>query len=183
MIDLRSNRLSGELPTTLTRFENVLPYLADNEIESIPQELCQASDWLFGQVGEFGCNGLLCPPGTFNAFGRQLSDGFPCFQCRAGETAPYYGSKGCIVEPIVQSSSAWETKDVVSLAHVHPGFERLSTKDEEYEGSYWSNGLEQQDDTGDAFVVQLSTLSSGTKQAMEMLVTLLLVVPTTLMLL
>jgi hypothetical protein len=184
VIDLRSNRLSGELPSTLARFDNVLPYLADNQIESIPQDLCQASDWLFGQVGEFGCNGLLCPPGTFNEFGRQLSDGFPCWQCEAGKTAPYYGSKSCILDTVAQSSSAWQTKDTISLAHVSPGVERLSTKDEDYQRSYYSsNGLEKQDETGDAFDVQLSALSSGTKQAFGMTVSLLLVLPTAFMLL
>jgi hypothetical protein len=72
LIDLRSNLLSGEVPASLARFETILAYLADNMIESVPDVICQEADWLFGQVGEFGCNGFLCPPGTFNPFGRQM---------------------------------------------------------------------------------------------------------------
>ncbi len=85
---------------------------------------------------------------------------------------------------MAQSSSAWQTKETISLAHVSPGVERLSTKDEDYQRSYYSsNGLEKQDETGDAFDVQLSALSSGTKEAFGMTVSLLLVLPTAFMLL
>lgn len=175
LVDLRSNQLRGEVPASLAKFDNILAYLADNQIESVAPELCQESDWLFGQVGQFGCNALLCPPGTFNPFGRQFSDGFPCWQCRTGETAPYFGSKSCVADSSL--AARMDTHDVETLVHVNSPFERLS-KDaavpfsdvsgtNDYDGNYWRDGLEHEAD--DALVVQSrSAVSSGRRAVAAM---------------
>ena len=188
IIDLRSNRLSGEVPASLARFDTFSAYLADNLIESVPDVLCQESDWLFGQVGEFGCNGFLCPPGTFNPFGRQTSDGFPCWQCSTGESAPYFGSQRCSNDAILTSSDKANT--TLSLIDVTSPLERLS-KDaslteattpttSDFEGTFWRDGLEQ--DTSSALVVQQSAVSSGGRTAEAMGTLAVLVVSTMLML-
>jgi len=177
LIDLRSNRLRGEVPASLARFENILAYLADNQIESIPDILCQETGWLFGQVGQYGCNALLCPPGTFNPFGRQLSGGFPCWQCGTGESAPYYGSQSCSADATT-SFDQLNTQDVLALANANSPIERLSqdssvplldvstTNTKNYDGHFWRDGLEQ--DAGDAFVVQHTAISSGSRSAAAM---------------
>ncbi|KAL7579018.1 hypothetical protein ACA910_019060 [Epithemia clementina (nom. ined.)] len=84
---LDSNILHGSIPEDLvTRFENLTIDLADNEIESIPQGLCNNSD--------FGCDGFLCPTGKFNEAGRQTSSENICRDC-PGDTRGALGQTNC----------------------------------------------------------------------------------------
>ena len=94
MVDLSGNKLSGAIPSAFTRFESIRLYLKTNEIDTISPELCNKSNWFFGEVGEFGCNAILCPPGTFSLFGRQISEGYPCESCR-GSGNRHFGGTQC----------------------------------------------------------------------------------------
>jgi len=78
-VDLRYNGFGGAIPTQLGNINQLNLYVASNLFESIPQSLCQ-KDWNDGDVAENGCNGLLCPAGTFNSFGRETAS-VKCFQC------------------------------------------------------------------------------------------------------
>jgi hypothetical protein len=94
MVDLSGNNLSGAFPLTLKRFESLRLYLTKNHIDEIPQELCQQNGWFFGEVGEFGCDAILCPPRTFALFGRQISADHPCQPCaQAGNR--FFGGTNC----------------------------------------------------------------------------------------
>jgi Leucine-rich repeat (LRR) protein len=93
VVDLTSNLLSGSIPTDLTRFRDLNLYLADNHISSIPPSICAKSDWLGGNL-TLNCDALLCPPGTYNVFGRQVGSSAPCEVCTFG-TAHYYGTMDC----------------------------------------------------------------------------------------
>jgi Leucine-rich repeat (LRR) protein len=102
MVDLSGNSFSGAFPSTLTRFESLRLYLTKNHIDEIPQELCQQNGWFFGEVGEFGCDAILCPPGTFTLFGRQVSAGYPCEPCgQAGNR--FFGGTNCDVSLTVRT--------------------------------------------------------------------------------
>lgn len=147
VLDLRSNELGGEVPMSLMKFESILAYLADNQIESVPIELCQqVPDWLFGQVGQYGCNAILCPPGTFNSYGRQMSDGFPCWACRTGETAPYFGSQRCEATSTALTlggENETDANDIWSFTHIHSPFGRLSKDtNNRFDGYFWRDGLD-----------------------------------------
>ena len=78
-VDLRFNGLGGMVPAQLGAFDEMNLYIASNLFESIPQSLC-ALDWNDGDVAEHGCDGILCPAGTFNSFGRATA-GVDCFEC------------------------------------------------------------------------------------------------------
>ena len=77
-VQMSGNRLTGVIPAALSRFEAIRLFLSDNRINGIDPTLCSKSAWFLGDVGEFGCNGILCPPRTYNIFGRQISTSFPC---------------------------------------------------------------------------------------------------------
>jgi hypothetical protein len=93
--------LSGSLPVELARFSNLTIYLRDNNINDIPEELCHNHGWNGGDVENFGCNAILCAPGTSNMLGRQSTDEMPCMAC---DTA-YYGSTMCSSAPSRRAST------------------------------------------------------------------------------
>jgi Leucine-rich repeat (LRR) protein len=112
-IDLSSNQLSGSIPTALTRFTNLNIYLEDNKLSALNQDLCLMKGWNDGDVGRFGCNGILCPIGQSSPNGRQSSRG-DCYQCESGGSR-YLGSSNCT---ITQNSHATKlsTTKIVTLA-------------------------------------------------------------------
>ena len=92
VIDLSGNQLAGWVPAELDRFKEIKIYLRNNMISDIPVTLCDNFDWNEGDVEAFGCNGLLCPPGTYNLVGRERPDE-PCQGCLDG--SPYFGQVTC----------------------------------------------------------------------------------------
>jgi len=93
-VDMSNNQLTGTVPAALSRFKSIRLHLFGNKIESIDIELCHANGWFFGEVGLFGCDAIMCPPGTSSIFGRQISAIFPCRTC---ELSRFYGTTNCEV--------------------------------------------------------------------------------------
>lgn len=91
-VDLSTNMLTGSVPGSLARFEELTLYLRDNQLKSIDPKLCTRDGWNDGDVGEFGCDGFLCAPGTFAVNGRQSKSDSGCMVCKAAE---FYGSTVC----------------------------------------------------------------------------------------
>jgi Leucine-rich repeat (LRR) protein len=88
---LSHNQLTGVIPEDFDRFRKTSLYLADNRILGMPLTLCDNSQWNDGDVGNFGCDAILCKPGTFNPYGRRVS-GMECLEC---PHAIYYGETSC----------------------------------------------------------------------------------------
>ncbi|KAL7568273.1 hypothetical protein ACA910_022612 [Epithemia clementina (nom. ined.)] len=82
-VDLSNNGLAGELPRDLTRFDKLNIDLAENQFTELPLSLCTQKEWNNGDVGRYGCDGLMCHPGTSADQGRQSSsgNGTRCVQC------------------------------------------------------------------------------------------------------
>jgi hypothetical protein len=91
-LDLSNNLLTGWVPGELDRFERLTVYLRANMISNLPIILCDNSGWNEGDVGIFGCDGVLCPPGSSNVVGRER-EGEPCTPCL--DASPYYGQVVC----------------------------------------------------------------------------------------
>jgi len=70
---------------------------------NMSEELCFKKKWNDGDVGRYGCDGLICPPGTYNNLGRRNEDENLCKTC---DVAKYYGSVECSLYPEGSSSSA-----------------------------------------------------------------------------
>jgi Leucine-rich repeat (LRR) protein len=94
-INLANNRLQGPVPEQFDRFDRLIIYLRGNQIETLPATLCDDDNgpWNKGDVSRYSCNGLLCPPGTYNELGRQHGDENPCLPC--GEPSKFYGQTSC----------------------------------------------------------------------------------------
>jgi hypothetical protein len=95
MLRLSNNQLTGVIPENFDRFKSISLFLSNNRMLGMPLPLCDNSDWNGGDVGDFGCDGILCKPGTFNPYGRRVH-GMECFECRH---AIYYGETECESSP------------------------------------------------------------------------------------
>jgi Leucine-rich repeat (LRR) protein len=91
-LDLSTNRLTGRIPSELSRFDDLTLYLRDNRIEGIDPSLCTKEDWNGGDVGNFQCDGILCPSGTFSSSGRASRSGATCEPCDKNKR---FGSTTC----------------------------------------------------------------------------------------
>lgn len=91
-LDLSNNEFSGFLPSTLGKFTDVTIYAQDNRVEGISPTLCSENQWNGGDVGTFGCDGILCPPQSFSPAGRASKDGSSCLPCNG---VAYFGATTC----------------------------------------------------------------------------------------
>jgi Leucine-rich repeat (LRR) protein len=94
-VNLRHNRISGSLPSSLERFNFLNVDLAENELISLSNNFCQKTNWMDGKVSSFGCDAILCQPGYFAPDGKKTSKEHVCQQCPQNQDAPFYGSKEC----------------------------------------------------------------------------------------
>jgi len=90
-IDLSDNDLEGMVPPTFARFERINLLLKGNYIEGVAPELCVKALWNDGDVGAFGCDGILCPRKYWAPFGRSTKEHI-CDKCLS---ARYYGTALC----------------------------------------------------------------------------------------
>jgi len=96
IVDLTMNHISGAIPSQLQRFDYMTIFLGGNEIESFDDNLCNIGSWMGGEVEKTGCDAILCPPGTYNEYGRKINVGQYCKACPFTFSAPYYGSGECV---------------------------------------------------------------------------------------
>ena len=93
-IDLSNNQLTGSVPASLDDLADLAVEwkLHDNAFEGIATELCDNSDWNRGAISNYGCDGLLCPPGTYGVVGHASAE----HTCRACEESTQYGATTCV---------------------------------------------------------------------------------------
>lgn len=94
-VDLTLNNLLGSVPSNLKSFSKMKLYLAGNQIDEIPSDLCGLGDWMGGAVESGKCDAILCAPGTANPYGRQVNSDTPCETCPYSFTAEFFGSLSC----------------------------------------------------------------------------------------
>jgi len=105
-VDLSSNNLSGGVPLVLDRMNQLVIYLRDNKFTKLSPTLCDSNNqgWNLRGVEMFGCNAIMCPPGTANYRGRQSGENNPCLKCASN--TDLYGQITCDGYPLEASSSA-----------------------------------------------------------------------------
>jgi len=106
---LSSNLIEGELPgKPLVRFDADAIDLRDNRITSLEIDLiCDSSR--SGAIAAFGCDAVLCPPGTYARIGRQEEADEPCLPCDIDTQSQYWGSISCGNDQSVGTESAPST--------------------------------------------------------------------------
>uniref|UniRef100_A0A7S1Y4K1 Leucine-rich repeat-containing N-terminal plant-type domain-containing protein n=1 Tax=Grammatophora oceanica TaxID=210454 RepID=A0A7S1Y4K1_9STRA len=95
MVDLSDNQLHGLIPFTLLRFDKLTLYLKNNDISGYggsENEFCAKSRWNDGTVRDYGCDAIMCEPGTFSPIGRQRDEETACVACKDAKT---YGAGTC----------------------------------------------------------------------------------------
>ena len=107
-VDLASNRSTGGIPLELDRFELMTLYLRDNSITQLRSEFCDNKGWNGGDVEHFGCNAIVCPPGTATALGRQsmATIEMPCARCE-NRNMQSYGMTSCDSSAATASHFDW----------------------------------------------------------------------------
>ena len=101
-VDLSNNLLNGTVPTTMgQRLDRLSIFLDGNAISEIDPTLCTTQvNWMDGNVRDFGCNAILCPPNsaTVSGTGRQVYVDQACRSCgnndRSGSSSAY-GQQRC----------------------------------------------------------------------------------------
>jgi Leucine-rich repeat (LRR) protein len=122
-VGLKGNRLEGSIPASLSKFQRLNIDLSDNLITSIDEELCIIDPWMGGDVGNYGCNAILCPIGYFNLYGRQTNALNPCKPCEGAEQSQYLGATKCLSE-IKQKE-----RDILELFYEKCGGNNWKNKD------------------------------------------------------
>lgn len=90
----------------ICRLDQLVIYLRDNKFTELSPTLCDENNegWNLREVELFGCNGIMCPPGTANYRGRQTSETNTCLKCESN--ADLYGQITCDGVPLMASSSS-----------------------------------------------------------------------------
>mmetsp|Transcript_646 Transcript_646/g.1577 ORF Transcript_646/g.1577 Transcript_646/m.1577 type:complete len:1204 (+) Transcript_646:150-3761(+) len=105
-LDLSNNAISSVPSTSFSAVPSSASLhidLAENQIDSLPVELCDKGKWNDGNVGKFGCNGLLCGKGHYSKYGRQTSDS-DCDPCNSVSSFLFLGATTC-ANPIALKGS------------------------------------------------------------------------------
>ncbi|KAL3915907.1 MAG: hypothetical protein SGILL_005427, partial [Bacillariaceae sp.] len=92
-INLAHNEFTGVIPESIDNLAalEINWRLGDNKWEGVPEVLCDNENWNEGNIAEYGCFGLLCPPGEYSKLGFATEDK-PCRTC---DTAEYFGATNC----------------------------------------------------------------------------------------
>lgn len=94
LVDLAGNELSGKVPSSLGRLDELTIYLRENQFSGLAEELCEKTAWMDGEVGTFGCDAILCAPWTSNYVGRQSAEAGKCVKCPKGDRG-WFGETLC----------------------------------------------------------------------------------------
>ena len=94
--DVSANNLHGTIPATFGSSLSMKQFrLGGNMIyEPIPPSLCANTYINDGMAATFGCDGVLCPLGTYSESGHATNTE-ECKPCPEGQTTLYLGSSSC----------------------------------------------------------------------------------------
>eukprot|EP00592_Proboscia_alata_P019869 CAMPEP_0194413768 /NCGR_PEP_ID=MMETSP0176-20130528/12348_1 /TAXON_ID=216777 /ORGANISM="Proboscia alata, Strain PI-D3" /LENGTH=1525 /DNA_ID=CAMNT_0039217333 /DNA_START=40 /DNA_END=4617 /DNA_ORIENTATION=- len=112
-LDLSDNQLTGSIPNGLTRFESMTIDATGNQFTSIDMSLCAMSSWNNGYVSQYECQGILCPPGTYNDHGRLTQDNDECLPCNGNA---FWGMTQCLTP-----SPLYTDHEILQMVYVATG--------------------------------------------------------------
>eukprot|EP00934_Nitzschia_sp_Nitz4_P002388 Nitzschia sp. Nitz4//scaffold202_size38995//17650//21009//NITZ4_007631-RA/size38995-augustus-gene-0.51-mRNA-1//1//CDS//3329541381//2383//frame0 len=94
--DVSTNKLHGTAPASFGKSKTITDFrLGENMIhDPIPQSLCTNRGINGGLTRTYGCDGVLCPAGTYSDPGHATHTN-GCTPCPKGTTTLYLGSSSC----------------------------------------------------------------------------------------
>lgn len=136
-IDLRNNKLTGTLSAGWDRFPRLDLDITGNMLSGsdngeVPSSYCTQSSWMNGLVAKYGCSAIACPAGSYNKYGKQISDEDKCDPCPNQSLGAYLGLTSCI------SADAPPPPTAVVLAELY----RTTGGDNWHNNDGWSEVLQ-----------------------------------------
>lgn len=94
--DISQNQITGTIPMTFTASTALVDFrLASNMIYgTVPLAVCKNKALNGGATVQAGCDGVVCPIGTYSESGHAIVDK-GCIPCPPGQTTMYLGSTQC----------------------------------------------------------------------------------------
>jgi Leucine rich repeat N-terminal domain len=95
--DVSHNFLHGTIPATFGQSRSIKDFRLGGNMfyDPIPQALCTNSNINGGLTASFGCDGVICPLGTYSDSGHATHADGGCKKCPDGEGTLYLGSPNC----------------------------------------------------------------------------------------
>lgn len=117
-IHVENNQLTGTFPESLGRFQVLNIEAIGNHIQGpIPESYCVNRRWMNGDVGEYGCDAILCGPGKYSRTGQG-----PCDLCESS-TDGTIGNTQCegpsVIDNLMNNPSLLSSQQVKILAEVY----------------------------------------------------------------
>ena len=114
LITISHNLLSGKVPLELLTFNELNIEMEGNKLVDVDPKFCENPDWMDGLLDTYGCDALMCEPGSYSIYGRQNTTASACTKCSTeDDPTPYWGSTSC--EGVV------DEKDILSLLYDSTG--------------------------------------------------------------
>lgn len=138
------NLFTGVVPAGLSSFTNMRFNAVKNEIDSVDPGLCDQRGWWDGMVGKVidegtsGCDAILCPKGTYNAYGRAITGSKgACEDCTSGR---YAGAVGCEDGVVDDSGNIVDTETLTMEQEILKKLFRESGGSQWKRGQGWPDG-------------------------------------------
>jgi hypothetical protein len=95
--DVSSNKLHGTIPSSFGSSRSLHDFrVGNNRIYGpIPPSLCRNVHINGGLTATYGCDGIICPLGTFSEIGHATDANPGCIPCPEGLTSMYLGASNC----------------------------------------------------------------------------------------
>lgn len=106
--DVSHNLLHGTIPATFGQSRSLKDFRlgANMFYDPIPPSLCNNPNINGGLTAIHGCDGVICPLGTYSDSGHAPNAEQGCTKCPEGETTMYLGSIAC---------QPFSTEDILSI--------------------------------------------------------------------
>jgi len=94
--DVSQNHLHGTIPTSFGKSTSLEDFRLNANMlyGDIPHGLCTNQKVNGGATKQYGCDGIVCPRGTYSVNG-QASNDKPCVKCPEGRSNLYLGRSKC----------------------------------------------------------------------------------------
>lgn len=95
--DVSHNQLHGTIPATFGRSRSIKDFRLGGNMfyDPVPPSLCTNTNVNGGFATIYGCDGVICPLGTYSESGHATPADKGCKKCPENETTMYLGSTEC----------------------------------------------------------------------------------------
>lgn len=95
--DVSHNLLHGTIPSSFGQSRSIKDFRLGGNMfyDNIPQTLCTNANINGGVTSTYGCDGVICPLGTYSDSGHATHSDNGCKKCPEGEATMYLGSPKC----------------------------------------------------------------------------------------